>query len=81
MNNTELLSTVESAVELSEEQLDNVNGGTEFYRLSEKERAVITNGGGTVSTRQRTKGGVTTTIETVTMNGTTTVYENGQIKA
>jgi hypothetical protein len=75
MNNTTLLSAIESAVELSEDQLDTISGG-----FSDREREVITNQGGTISTRRTTKGGVETVTETVTINGKTTVYVNGQIK-
>jgi hypothetical protein len=59
MNNAALLSTVESTVELSEEQLNNVNGGgSDSVNYSKSTRCV-------------TKGGVETC--TVNENGVVTV--------
>ncbi len=82
MNNAALLSTVKSAAELSEEQLDNVNGGAGGNEscLPPHVRKVIENGEGTVIQKTTSTKGITTMTETVTMNGKTTVYVNGQLQ-
>jgi hypothetical protein len=76
MNNAGLLSNVESVTELSEEQLDNCNGG-----LSKEQIKVIENQGGTVTERfVKYRDGTQKHIVTVTMNGETQKYVNGQLQ-
>jgi hypothetical protein len=55
MNNTGLLSNVEFAAELSEDQLDNFNGGGKSYVNISKTTHCSTKGGVTTCTTKTTE--------------------------